>query len=63
MRFDAGSGCIDTAYGMQSDRRWCEDVMPTLGAVVINLREKRSNGKTFGLNIVSEKKGRENETS
>ncbi|UCE33122.1 MAG: hypothetical protein JSV55_14715 [Deltaproteobacteria bacterium] len=31
--------------------------MPTLGAVVINLREKRSNGKTFGLNIVSEKKG------
>jgi len=42
---------------------WCEDAMPTLGAVVINLGEKGSNGKTFGLNIVSEKKGRENETS
>jgi hypothetical protein len=34
---------------------WREKVMPTFGAVLINLEEMRSNGKTFGLDIGSGK--------
>jgi hypothetical protein len=34
---------------------WREKVMPTFGAVLINLKEMRSNGKTFGLDIGSGK--------
>jgi hypothetical protein len=34
---------------------WREKVMPTYGVVVINLREMRSNGKTFGLDVASGK--------
>ncbi|MBN1191005.1 MAG: MoaF N-terminal domain-containing protein [Dehalococcoidales bacterium] len=32
---------------------WCEKVMPTFGAVLINFKEMRSNGKSFGLDIRS----------
>jgi hypothetical protein len=34
---------------------WREKVMPTFGLVLINLKEMRSNGKTFGLDISSGK--------
>jgi len=34
---------------------WREKIMPTFGLVVINLKEMRSNGKTFGLDISSGK--------
>jgi hypothetical protein len=34
---------------------WREKVMPTFGAVIINLKEMRSNGKTFGLDVASGK--------
>lgn len=34
---------------------WREKIMPTFGLVVINLKEMRSNGKTFGLDIKSGK--------
>ena len=34
---------------------WSEKIMPTFGLVVINLKEMRSNGKTFGLDITSGK--------
>jgi hypothetical protein len=34
---------------------WREKVMPTFGAVLINLKDMRSNGKTFGLDIGSGK--------
>jgi hypothetical protein len=32
---------------------WREKIMPTYGLVLINLKEMRSNGKTFGLDITS----------
>jgi hypothetical protein len=32
---------------------WREKIMPTFGLVLINLKEMRSNGKTFGLDIAS----------
>ena len=32
---------------------WREKIMPTFGLVVINLKDMRSNGKTFGLDIGS----------
>jgi hypothetical protein len=32
---------------------WSEKIMPTFGLVMINLKEMRSNGKTFGLDITS----------
>ncbi len=32
---------------------WREKIMPTFGLVLINFREMRSNGKTFGLDISS----------
>jgi hypothetical protein len=34
---------------------WREKVMPTFGAVLINLKEMRSSGKTFGLDVASGK--------
>jgi hypothetical protein len=34
---------------------WREKIMPTFGLVLINLKEMRSNGKTFGLDIASGK--------
>jgi hypothetical protein len=34
---------------------WREKVMPTFGAVLINFKEMRSNGKTFGLDVSSGK--------
>jgi len=34
---------------------WREKVMPTFGVVIINLKEMRSNGKTFGLDVSSGK--------
>lgn len=34
---------------------WREKIMPTFGLVVINLKEMRSNGKTFGIDIKSGK--------
>jgi hypothetical protein len=34
---------------------WREKVMPTFGLVLINFKEMRSNGKTFGLDIASGK--------
>jgi hypothetical protein len=34
---------------------WREKIMPTFGAVLINLKEMRSNGKTFGLDLASGK--------
>lgn len=34
---------------------WREKIMPTFGLVLINLKEMRSNGKTFGLEIASGK--------
>ena len=34
---------------------WREKVMPTFGVVLINFKEMRSNGKTFGLDVSSEK--------
>ena len=34
---------------------WREKIMPTFGVVLINLREMRSNGKTFGLDMASGK--------
>jgi len=34
---------------------WREKIMPTFGVVLINLKEMRSNGKTFGLDISSGK--------
>jgi hypothetical protein len=34
---------------------WREKVMPTFGAVLINLKDMRSNGKTFGLDVSSNK--------
>jgi hypothetical protein len=34
---------------------WWGKIMPTFGLVLINLKEMRSNGKTFGLNITSGK--------
>ncbi len=34
---------------------WREKVMPTFGLVLINLKEMRSNGKTFGLDVSSGK--------
>jgi len=34
---------------------WREKIMPTYGLVLINLKEMRSNGKTFGLDISSGK--------
>ena len=34
---------------------WREKVMPTFGLVLINLKEMRSNGKTFGLDVASGK--------
>jgi hypothetical protein len=32
---------------------WREKIMPTYGLVLVNLKEMRSNGKTFGLDITS----------
>ncbi|HSW57617.1 MAG TPA: MoaF C-terminal domain-containing protein [Dehalococcoidales bacterium] len=32
---------------------WREKIMPTFGLVLINLRDMRSNGKTFGLDIAA----------
>jgi hypothetical protein len=34
---------------------WREKVMPTFGVVLINLKEMKSNGKTFGLDLISGK--------
>lgn len=34
---------------------WREKVMPTFGVVLINFKEMRSNGKTFGLDVASGK--------
>jgi hypothetical protein len=34
---------------------WREKIMPTYGLVIINLKEMRSNGKTFGLDMASGK--------
>lgn len=34
---------------------WREKVMPTSGIVLINLKDMRSNGKTFGLDLTSDK--------
>jgi hypothetical protein len=34
---------------------WREKVMPTFGVVLINLKDMRSNGKTFGLDLTSGK--------
>jgi hypothetical protein len=34
---------------------WREKIMPTFGLVLINLKEMRSNGKTFGLDVSSRK--------
>lgn len=34
---------------------WREKIMPTFGVVLINFKEKKSNGKTFGLDVSSGK--------
>lgn len=34
---------------------WREKIMPTFGVVIINLKETRSNGKTFGLDLATGK--------
>jgi hypothetical protein len=34
---------------------WREKIMPTFGVVIINLKEMRSNGKTFGLDVATGK--------